>query len=776
MARVRAANTLSPQLRLDSSFRRAGQRSFEGHAFDPADPTRIFTIDIFVDGEIATTAIANQWSGDGGSGHGFCFSLSHELIESGTEVEVRLSNLGQPLGRPIELTSVYSGHEAAGAGKVQWLGGLRFSGSLNSSAGEAPTLDVLVDGERIATVKALGWAHRDAGDSSAAVRAFDLHLPERFADGCVHQVAVNDENGITIGTGTVPFVAFADGLAGLISSQAQFEGERPRADVFDRLFPMSIPFSRYDEWRNRFPDEPAAASPLQAAILLLGEADMAATVPSLEDQTGVEWVAAQLEGNQTDFDAAEARSALDNEAPDCAFVVFAMSGTIFRPGALARMAQAFETFADAEIVFGDLDVAAPDGGIWPLALSAFDYERLLEQGYCAHLFGMRLHLARRLLGAGASSLYRLFNSAFDAGLPAPGFVLHLPGALARLPDFDVAQASASLAAATATHLEHRHHRFDVAPAPGNLLPAARVRRQAGSGKTTVIIPTRNRLPLLRRCLESIAPAVAAANADVLIVDNDSSEPDMLAYLDQIDGRSARVLRAPGPFNFAHLNNVAVRAASGEYVCLLNNDIEAMDDRWLPEMLGRISDSDVGAVGATLIWPSGIVQHAGIVLGPSLMAFHPFNDRRSNDPGYGDLLLVAHECSAVTAACMLTRRQDYLEVSGMNETRFSVAFNDVDYCLKLRGMGKRIILTPHARLWHLESASRGRDDRAERKLRFQTELRNLREKWPQVLADDPYYNPTLSLDPVPYSALAWPPRSRRPRACYFPLNKPVPSGF
>ena len=163
-----------------------------------------------------------------------------------------------------------------------------------------------------------------------------------------------------------------------------------------------------------------------------------------------------------------------------------------------------------------------------------------------------------------------------------------------------------------------------------------------------------------------------------------------------------MVRVPGTFNFARLNNLAAEAANTELLCLLNNDVKALDDGWLDEMLSRIGEPDVGAVGALLLWPSGVVQHGGVVLGTSFAADHAFKDRMDGDPGYGDLLRVAHECSSVTAACLVTRRQDYLDVGGMDEVRFPVNFNDVDYCLKLRARGQRIVFTPHAKLLHLES--------------------------------------------------------------------------
>jgi GT2 family glycosyltransferase len=141
-----------------------------------------------------------------------------------------------------------------------------------------------------------------------------------------------------------------------------------------------------------------------------------------------------------------------------------------------------------------------------------------------------------------------------------------------------------------------------------------------------------------------------------------------------------------------------------------------------------------------------------------------------------MLRVAHEASAVTAACLLTRRSDYLTVGGFDEFRFPVNFNDVDYCLKLRAAGKRIVFSPHARLIHHESASRGADSAPDRAGRFARELRNLRARWGECLMTDPYYNPTLSLDPIPFSALAWPPRTMTPRTNDPPIAIDPPLGI
>ena len=503
------------------------------------------------------------------------------------------------------------------------------------------------------------------------------------------------------------------------------------------------------------------------------------TLEALEEQKDARWVAASLPQTSTHagLDVELAKAFLNNEAAECDFVVFALAGTLFVPYALQRIAGAFSKFESAKAVYCDLEVFSSDGSIWPLAFPAFDYERMLEQGYCAHLFALRRSSAIRSLEAGASNLYRIFNSILDDGSVSHSDIIHLPGALGTHPEFDKAAAAEVLAIAGAEHLQCQGIAAQVLPsAAETIFPAVQIKRKFDSIRTTIVIPTRNRQKLLQGCIESILPAIERMPAEIVVVDNDFSEPEMLEYLATIDKTIARVLRVPGEFNFPRLNNQAVRIARGDMLCLLNNDVEALDDLWLQEMLGRISVEDVGAVGALLVWPSGIVQHGGVVLGPGFAATHAFNDRIDGDVGYGDLLCVAHECSAVTAACLVTRRRDYLDVGGMDEIRFPVNFNDVDYCLKLRALGKRIVFTPHAKLVHLESASCGLVTKANQRERFERELQNLRSKWGNVLANDPYYNPILSLDPIPFSALAWPVRTLDARANILPVARIAPPGF
>ena len=777
--------TYSPSPGLRTAFYRSGERRFSGFVVDTGNLSRKFAVEVLVDGYLVQVIRADAHVHQLGKEkiadgyYGFSCALQDAAVSDSSVVEARLANLGTIIGAPIALAeSSEDASQFSDRGTIRWLGGLRFSGRISGDQ-EPAAGNILVDGTLIMRVRASKWSHVGTSEADArAVRAFDFYLPKKFADGNAHQLVAVDDVGEDIGGGPLAFLAYADGLREAVADHGLSEQEGLRAQLLDRLLPMSVPFPHYQEWRERFPVLLGPPAPLVCAVIVVGTGPMEETLESLNEQTHDDWVAASLPQTPDPFGlrAELAQEFLTNDGADCDFVVFALAGTFFVPSALQRIASAFAEFPDAQVVYADVDLPSDDGSIWPLAFPAFDYERMLEQGYCAYLFALRRGTAERSLAAGASNLYRLFNSVLDDGTASHANIVHLPGPLATLPQFDKNAAGVALTAAAGAHLQHKGIRAQATFRPAGILPAAKITRAYDRVPTTIVIPTRNRHHLLRACIESIRPAVERTGAQILVVDNDSSDPDALTYLAEIEGNVATVLRVSGDFNFPRLNNYAAEAAHGEVLCLLNNDIKALDEQWLDEMLSRLAERDVGAVGALLVWPSGVVQHGGVVLGPSFAAAHAFNDRIDGDGGYSDLLHVAHECSAVTAACLVTRRKDFLKVGGMDEVRFPVNFNDVDYCLKLRANGKRIVFTPHAKLIHLESASRGADVRPDQERRFERELQNLRAKWGSVLAADPYYNPMLSRDPIPFSALAWPAPPMEPRVNHPPVPLQIPPGF
>lgn len=263
-------------------------------------------------------------------------------------------------------------------------------------------------------------------------------------------------------------------------------------------------------------------------------------------------------------------------------------------------------------------------------------------------------------------------------------------------------------------------------------------------KVTVIVPIRDRPDLLATCMEGLQRRTEGVELDVVIIDNDSRQPDTLDLLQHLQNEGqARALSMPGAFNFARACNLGVDAARHELVLLLNNDVDPIYPDWLTQMSAELRDQTVGAVGAYLLYPDGFVQHAGVTLGAGSIARHSFSFIHPEGGEDRGLLRERRDVSAVTAACLLTTRHLWRVVGGMDEDHLAVAFNDVDYCLKLREMGKRVIWTPHAKLWHRESVSRGKDDTEEKARRFACEEAAMHRRWSPWLTRDPFHNPNLS---------------------------------
>jgi GT2 family glycosyltransferase len=263
-------------------------------------------------------------------------------------------------------------------------------------------------------------------------------------------------------------------------------------------------------------------------------------------------------------------------------------------------------------------------------------------------------------------------------------------------------------------------------------------------KVSLIIPTRDRVDLLRGAVESILARTDYPNYEIVVVDNGSAQPEALSYLDGLESEPrARVLRYDQPFNFSAINNFAARQCASPILGLLNNDIVVIGAEWLSELVSHAMRPEVGAVGAMLYYPDDTIQHAGIIVGYGGAAINCYGDVRRGSPGYFSRLRSIQNYTAVTAACLLTRADVFAEVGGLNETDLAVAFNDVDYCLRLRERGYLVTWTPYAELYHLESVSRGDDMARDKIVRFRAEEAYLARRWAAVLAHDPYYNPNLS---------------------------------
>jgi len=274
---------------------------------------------------------------------------------------------------------------------------------------------------------------------------------------------------------------------------------------------------------------------------------------------------------------------------------------------------------------------------------------------------------------------------------------------------------------------------------------------------SLIVPTRNALPLLHRCISSIIERTTYQNYEIIIVDNGSDDSDTLSYLEEMaEKKHIKVIRDERPFNYSALNNAGVEAARGEFIGLVNNDIEVITADWLKELLSLACQPGVGAVGARLWYPNDTLQHGGVIVGLGGVACHAHRCLPRGQAGYFARAELIQTMTAVTAACLIVRKNSFKEVGGLNETDLAVAFNDIDLCLKLREAGYRNIWTPYAELYHHESASRGLEDNPEKMRRFQSEVDYMRKRWNTDTFADPAYSLNLTLNAEDFS-LAWPPR-------------------
>lgn len=463
-------------------------------------------------------------------------------------------------------------------------------------------------------------------------------------------------------------------------------------------------------------------------------------------------------------------SAASNTALDMArgqYIALLDHDDELRPHALAEMVEALAAHPGARLLYSDEDKIDDSGRRFhPYFKPDWNPDLLRSQNYLCHFTMIETSLVREVggfrHGFEGSQDHDLFLRCVERlkGTQihhVPKVLYHwraIEGSTAHVREAKDYAAEAGLRAvaehlerigsgASVDLLEHGHYRVRW-PVPH---PAPRV---------SLIIPTRDRVDLLRTCVESVLGRTDYPDFEIVVIDNQSSESDALAYLASLRGRERlRVLSFDAPFNYSAINNWGVSQCSGQVICLLNNDIEVINGDWLTEMVGHALRPEVGAVGAMLYYPDDTIQHAGVLLGIGGVANHAYAGQPRGYPGHGARALVTQNLSSVTGACLVMRREVFERVGGLDEG-LKVAFNDVDLCLRLCEAGYRNVWTPFAELYHHESASRGRDDLPEKRERFLSEVRCMEARWGGLLQRDPAYNPNLSLASV-NSDFAFPPR-------------------
>ncbi len=272
---------------------------------------------------------------------------------------------------------------------------------------------------------------------------------------------------------------------------------------------------------------------------------------------------------------------------------------------------------------------------------------------------------------------------------------------------------------------------------------------------SILIPNKDHTDDLEKLLESVYRLTEYKNFEILVIENNSTDPATFAWYGQAVKKypGLRVLTWDGPFNFSAINNFGRKAARGEYILLLNNDMQVITPGWLGEMVALAAQPGVGGVGALLYYPDDTVQHAGVIVGLGGFAGHSHKYARRSASGYMFRQATVNNLSAVTGACLMVPAAVYDEVEGLDES-FAVAYNDVDFCLRIRRAGYRILFTPYAQLYHFESKSRGFDVKGAAKQRFESEQQRLQQRFGrQALIRDPYYNPNLTLDSEDFNETA-----------------------
>ena len=453
-----------------------------------------------------------------------------------------------------------------------------------------------------------------------------------------------------------------------------------------------------------------------------------------------------------------------NEALEMArgeFVGLLDHDDLLAPQALFRIAEALTADPQADAVYTDEDKVTTDLSehFQPHFKPDFNLDLLRSNNYITHFFVVRTRLAREAGGFrrefdGAQDYDFIFRCTEEAKkvLHVPEVLYHWRTHKASTADNPASKMYAFEAGKRAieAHLARCEQEGTVSLRKD--LGFYRVEYPVqGEPLVSILIPNRDQKETLEKCLNSIWEKSTYNNYEILIVENNSSSPEIFDYYREIEKRpGVRILTWKEGFNYSAINNFGEKSAAGDYLLFLNNDVEVINPRWIEELLGNCQRKEVGIVGAKLYYPDDTIQHAGTVIGIGGIAGHAFLNMPRSRTGYLHKASLQMDLSAVTAACMMMKRQVFKQLGGFEE-RLSVAFNDVDLCLRTVQAGYLVVYNPEVELYHYESKSRGAEDSEEKVRRFQEEIEFMRCRWMDLLKKgDPYYNRNLTLSKWNYS--------------------------
>lgn len=758
----------------------------QGWALHTEQPGVRLAVEVYIDGAYVALARADQMQHefDEGDGfHGFSIPLRKSWLQNATVISVRIANHGPWLDGTLQLPESKAKDPGPGPSQVWYSGGLKVTGwACHATDTNRHVTVVAREGSNIIAQAVANQPHPALVNQESADHGFSLDLPWELGDGKTHTVHVEDDEGKPLSGSPITVFFHPEGLETLLRRQWPGKADDPALELLievardqDRRAPRTVGFAHYAKWFEVFqrPGPLLSEIPcLKAGILLYGdgsEQDEAVSRASIQAQR---WPAHAIV------------KAEPNRLPQAAHQLLIQGAEAIVPLHVGDRlaAHALDTLLpllageDAAVwVYADNDCDGPNGErTAPWLKPAWDID---------------LFLGTDIVTPGSAYSAELVRMAFRLPTHPPAGGIH---------DF-----AAAIAAAVYSHkltvihvphvLYHQRHGAPVSPAdsPANLerhdamhwlanimAPGAQVSvnpRYSGLlhiewplpedlPRVSLIVPTRDQYKLLHTCIEGLLTKTDYTDLEIIVVDNDSTDPKTLAYLGTLQQRGITVLRHPHPFNYSAINNRAVEHATGNIIGLVNNDIAISDAGWLKEMLAQLLKPGVAVVGAKLTWPNDMVQHGGVAIGINSLASHTGAGLHKHDPGYLGLNQLVRSQSAVTAACLLIRKTTYQLIGKLDEVRFPVAFNDVDLCLRARSAGERIVWTPFAELIHAESASRGKEDTPSKAGRSRREQYHFIHEWAGGKLTDPYYHPCLNHDFAngPYGGITLCPRSQAPR--------------
>ena len=433
---------------------------------------------------------------------------------------------------------------------------------------------------------------------------------------------------------------------------------------------------------------------------------------------------------------------------------------LLAPNALYEIALALEKNPEADVVYTDEDKVTTDlkEHFQPHLKPDFNLDLLRSNNYICHFFTVRREIVEQVGGFrkefdGAQDYDFIFRCTEEARkiLHIPEILYHWRTHKESTADNPASKMYAFEAGKRAieAHLKRTGTDGEVSHTPD--LGFYRVKYPVkGEPLISIIIPNKDEKESLEACLKSIWEKTTYKNYEIIVVENNSTSDEIFRYYKEISKKGVRLLRWKKEFNYSAINNFGAAHAKGEFLLFLNNDVTVITPDWLTELAGLCQRKEVGAAGVKLLYPDNTIQHAGCVIGIGGIAGHMFVDMPANRTGYLHKASLLQDMSAVTAACMIVKKQVFDQVGGFTE-ELAVAFNDVDLCLKINKAGSLVVYDPYVQLYHMESKTRGAEDSKEKVRRFQTEIEYMRCHWLDILKNgDPYYNKNLSLTKWNYS--------------------------